>query len=613
MQQAEKLLAILGRMATKPQVKFNKLFQKLYNPNLWLLAYQTIAPKPGNLTAGVDGKTIDGVGLKLIEELIADLKASRYKPKPVRRTYIPKSNGKFRPLGILTFKDKLVQTVLKLMLQAIYEPTFTDTSHGFRPNHSTHTALQQIKRMEGVSFWVEGDIKGFFDHLNPKTLVQILSKRITDKRFVHLIEQFLKAGYLEDHTYHPTYAGVAQGGNLSPLLSNIYLSQLDYAVAQKTQAFNTGKKRARTNEYHSLSNKVAYAKKKARLNGDWNSYKVLKAQLLHTQATNPFDPNFRRLYYTRFADDFILGIVGSKKEAENLKNWLHQYLKEELQLELSEQKTLITHATKRVRFLGYDIQRWKGQRVFRYRTRRGAVTRRTLSYKLQLLMPYDKTVAFAKKYGQVNGWRGRHRAELLNLSELEIMMIYNTELRGFLNYYALADNLKLDANKLLWLSTTSFLRTIAAKRQSSLVKVAKSFKRGPAQYVVALKGENGQVVREYELLASTRQLKRELVTYGKPEQIPTTVYYRSRTELGQRLLANQCEWCGTVEGRMEVHHIRKLGNLKGKNFWEAQMIQRRRKTMVLCEECHDELHSGKLVEQKKATRGELESRIPLTR
>lgn len=193
------------------------------------------------------------------------------------------------------------------------------------------------------------------------------------------------------------------------------------------------------------------------------------------------------------------------------------------------------------------------------------------------------------------------------------MMIYNTELRGFLNYYALADNLKLDANKLLWLSTTSFLRTIAAKRQSSLVKVAKSFKRGPAQYVVALKGENGQVVREYELLASTRQLKRELVKYGKPEQIPTTVYYRSRTELGQRLLANQCEWCGTVEGQMEVHHIRKLGNLTGKNFWEAQMIQRRRKTMVLCEECHDELHSGKLVEQKKVTRGELESRIPLTR
>lgn len=209
MQQAENLLAILGRMGCKPQVKFDKLFQKLYNVNLWLMAYQTIAAKPGNLTAGVDGKTIDGAGLKLIEELIADLKAARFKPKPVRRTYIPKSNGKFRPLDILTFKDKLVQTVLKLILQAIYEPTFTDTSHGFRPNRSTHTALQQVKRMEGVSWWVEGDIKGFFDHLNPKTLLQILSKRITDNRFLHLIEQFLEAGYLEDQRYHPTYAGVA--------------------------------------------------------------------------------------------------------------------------------------------------------------------------------------------------------------------------------------------------------------------------------------------------------------------------------------------------------------------------------------------------------------------
>jgi retron-type reverse transcriptase len=159
------LLAILRTMAQKPEVQFDKLFQKLYNIDLWLLAYQSIAPKPGNMTAGVDGKTIDGAGLKLITDLIADLKASRYTPHPVRRTYIPKANGKLRPLGIPSFQEKLLQTVVKLILEAIYEPTFSNMSHCFRPQRSCHTALEQIRQeMYGVRWWVEGDIKGFFDH-----------------------------------------------------------------------------------------------------------------------------------------------------------------------------------------------------------------------------------------------------------------------------------------------------------------------------------------------------------------------------------------------------------------------------------------------------------------
>ena len=180
-------------MAQKPAVTFEKLFQKLYNIDLWLLAYQSIAPKPGNMTAGVDGKTIDGAGLKLITKLIADLKAARYTPHPVRRTYIPKATGKRRPLGIPTFQEKLLQTVVKLILEALYEPPFSDASHGFRPHRSCHTALEQIKNeMYGVRWWVEGDIQGFFDHVSHDTLITILSKRITDKRFLHLIGQFRK-------------------------------------------------------------------------------------------------------------------------------------------------------------------------------------------------------------------------------------------------------------------------------------------------------------------------------------------------------------------------------------------------------------------------------------
>ena len=601
MQDPNALLAILRTMAQKPEVRFEKLFQKLYNIELWLLAYQSIAPKPGNMTAGVDGKTIDGAGLKLITDLIADLKASRYTPHPVRRTYIPKANGKLRPLGIPSFQEKLLQTVVKLILEAIYEPTFSNMSHGFRPQRSCHTALEQIRQeMYGVRWWVEGDIKGFFDHVSHDTLISILSKRITDKRFLHLIGQFLKAGYVEDWRYHQTYSGVPQGGNLSPLLANIYLNELDQIMAKKIAEFNKGADRKRTHEYQQISAKVARAKKKARKTGDWTRYKALRKDMLKTQAKDPQDPDYRRLHFVRYADDWLAGVIGSKADAEELKRWVETYLREELQLELSAEKTLITNAKQRVRFLGHDIKRWEGERIYRFRTKAGQViTKRTGTYQVRLLMPRDKTIAFAKEYGDTSNWKGKHRNSLLRLSELEILLTYNAEVRGFLGYYALADNLMDAADKVLWLTTASFLRTLAGKRQSSVKKVAQSLKRGPRRYALTLK-EEGKPEKEYELFCSTRQLKQGLSASQQVDLKPNTWMYKNRTELGMRLLAHTCEWCQTRQGQIEVHHVRKLGNLSGKKAWERQMIQRHRKTMVLCAECHDELHAGTLRESKKS-------------
>ena len=304
MQQPNTLLAILSNMAQKPEVQFDKLFQKLYNIELWLLAYQSIAPKQGNMTPGADGKTIDGAGMKLILEAIADLKASKYKPIPVRRVHIPKPNGKQRPLGIPGFREKLLGTVLKLILEAIYEPTFSENSHGFRPGRSCHTALEAVKReMNGVRWWVEGDIKGYFDNISHDTLLRILSKRITDKRFLHLIGQFLKAGYVEDWRYHQTFSGVPQGGTLSPVLSNIYLDELDREMAAISAKFHQGKRRRATKEHHSLTNAIYLAKKKAKKTGNWSTYKALKQKQLKTEATDPLDPGYKRLYYLRYADD----------------------------------------------------------------------------------------------------------------------------------------------------------------------------------------------------------------------------------------------------------------------------------------------------------------------
>ena len=593
MQDPNVLLTILGKMAQKPEVKFDKLFQKLYNIELWLLAYESIAPKPGNMTAGVDGRTIDGTGTELIESTIAELKASSYKPTPVRRVYVEKSNGKLRPLGIPSFKDKLLQTVVKFILEAIYEPTFSEASHGFRPGKSCHTALEQVKRMNGVRWWVEGDIKGFFDNLNHDTLLRILSKRITDKRFLHLIEQFLKAGYIEDWQYNQTYSGIPQGGNLSPLLSNIYLNELDQIMAAKIAEFNRGKHRRKRAEYAAVHARKSRAKKEARKTGNWAKYKALRKQQLSIQAGDLFDPEYRRMYYVRYADDFLVGIIGSKADAKAMKTWLTEYLRTELQLELSAEKTLITNVKKRARFLGYDIKKWAGKRVLRFPTRNGVVTKRTTTRHLALLMPREKVLAFAQTYGNPNKWKGAHRTELLHLSELEILMIYNAEIRGFLGYYALADNLTMVASSILWMTTTSFLRTLAAKRQSSLKKVARSLKKGPAQYVITHRKKDG-TTKEYTLVASTKQLDRRRVTYAQVDLKPNTWKYRAHSELGQRLMAQKCEWCGTEEGPMEVHHVRKLKDLKGKAVWEAHMIARRRKTMVLCKQCHVDLHAGRL-------------------
>jgi group II intron reverse transcriptase/maturase len=593
-------------MAQKPDVKFDKLFQKLYNQELWLMAYESIAPKPGNMTPGVDGRTIDGMGIERITSIIADLKASRYKPNPVRRVYIPKTNGKFRPLGIPCFEDKLLQTVVKIILEAIYEPTFSDASHGFRPNRSCHTALEVVKKMNGTRWWVEVDIKGFYDNLCHDTLLKILNKRIIDKRFLHLIEQFLKAGYIEDWQYNQTYSGVPQGGNLSPILSNVYLNELDQRMVGKIAEFNKGNKRRETKEYRSLRHKMERAKKKAQQTGDWTIYKSLRKKRLQTLASDPQDPDFRRMCYVRYADDILIGIIGCKTEAATLKIWLTEYLEKELQLELSAEKTLITNAKERARFLGYDIKKWSGERIRKVQTPNGMVTKRTCNQHLALLIPRERCVAFARAYGNPNRWQGNHRPQLLHLSDLEILMTYNAEIRGFLGYYSLADNLTKVASKVLWLTTTSFLRSLAAKHQTNLMKEARRLKRGPARYVITLQQQNG-TAKEYELVASTRQLKRGQITYGSVDEKPNLWKFRSQTELGQRLSANQCEWCDTRQGPIEVHHVRKLSDLKGRTAWDVQMIARRRKTMVLCKSCHVDLHAGRLSETNKA-KGKLESR-----
>ena len=244
MRNPEIILNTLCSHSSDADYKYERLYRLFFNEELFMVAYERIKSKPGNMTPGSDGKTIDGMSLERINALISSLKDESYIPNPAKRVYIPKKNGKLRPLGIPTIEDKLVQEVARMILEAIYEGYFEDTSHGFRPSRSCHTALNSLqKRFTGSRWFIEGDIKGFFDNIDHSVLVDILRKRIADERFIRLIWKFLRAGYLEIWHYHNTYSGAPQGGIVSPILANIYLDQFDKYMAEYAENFKKGNKR----------------------------------------------------------------------------------------------------------------------------------------------------------------------------------------------------------------------------------------------------------------------------------------------------------------------------------------------------------------------------------
>lgn len=394
MRNSERVLNSLAKHSKQPDYKFERLYRLLFNEQMYYVAYQRIYAKEGNMTKGADNKTIDRMSISRIEKLISSLKDESYQPIPSRRVYIPKKNGKKRPLGIPAFNDKLLQEVVRMILEAIYEGSFDMNSHGFRPKRSCHTALRQIQRtFNGARWFIEGDIKGFFDNIDHGVMISILEKRISDERFLRLIRKFLNAGYLEDWTYHKTYSGTPQGGIISPMLANIYLDQLDRYVREYIQCFDKGKERADNPERI----KFEYGKRLAVLKLEKVKDKEQRKSIVKEikaydkgRAAIPcgvdMDKNFRRLKYVRYADDFLCAVIGTKAEAEAIKQDIKVFLQEKLALELSEEKTLITHGRKSAKYLGYEIYVRKSTQT--KRNKDGKLTR-PYNNKIYLKMPLE--------------------------------------------------------------------------------------------------------------------------------------------------------------------------------------------------------------------------------
>lgn len=601
MRSPERVLNSLNEHSKDSSYKFERLYRLLFNEELFYVAYQKIASNEGSTTKGSDGRSIDGMSLARIETLIASLKDESYQPHPSRRVHIPKKNGKMRPLGIPAFEDKLVQEVVRMILEAIYEGHFETTSHGFRPKRSCHTALLHIqKTFNGAKWFIEGDIKGFFDNIDHDVLVQILRERISDDRFIRLIRKFLKAGYVEDWTFHNTYSGTPQGGIVSPILANIYLDKLDKYVKEYIRHFDKGTKRRSGKESNDLTNERKRTVRKLRKVKDGAEKAALVARLKAIEqeraafpSGDEMDGSYRRLKYIRYADDFILGVIGSKEDAQRIKEDIKSFLSASLALELSEEKTLITHTGKSAKFLGYEITvtRDNHQR----RDVRGCL-RRTYGKRVRLNVSMATLRDKLLEYGAMeiklrNGkevWKPKCRSGLIFNDDLEILDRYNRETVGFCNYYLIANNCVVLHN-FRYIMEYSMYKTFAGKYRSTVRKINKKYRYNK---LFTVKYEQKGAIKS-RTFYKTSFKRRTTAFNGSCDIEPYSIADVSRTNLTDRLKAEKCELCGAT-GKLIMHHVRNLKDLKGKESWERLMSARKRKTIALCPSCHRLRHLGKV-------------------
>lgn len=609
MRSPENVLESLKSKACNENYKYQRLYRNLYNPQFYLLAYQRIQANPGNMTAGTDGKTIDGMGIKRINALIEKVRDFSYQPHPARRTYIPKANGKMRPLGIPSFDDKLIQEVVRLILESIYEPTFSDQSHGFRIGRSCHTALKYVQKyFTGTKWFVEGDIKGCFDNVDHHVLMHILRKRIADEHFIGLLWKFLKAGYMEDWNYHNTYSGTPQGSIISPILANIYMNELDNYMQEYANRFNCGERRkinpAFKKKLDICRGKEQRLKRNAAKMSDEEKeqltaeIKALRRGLRSMPYSDQMDENYKRVFYVRYADDFLIGVIGSKADAEQIKKDVGSFIHENLHLEMSEEKTLITHGHNFAKFLGYEITVSKDG--FNKKTKTG-FTRRVNNGKVLLYVPHDKwlkrlltydalKIKYDKQHDNKEIWEPVRRSCLLHLDDLEILNQYNAEIRGLYNYYRLANNVSV-LNNFYYVMRYSMLKTFAGKYRTRISRIIRKHRKGK-DFAVEYLQKNGKVGQT--LFYNKGFCRDTKVGKENPDIVARAVENYGSNSLIKRLRANKCEWCGAENVPLEMHHIRKLKDLKGRKQWEIAMIGRKRKTMALCVSCHDKLHAGKL-------------------
>ena len=455
MRPAETVLNVI-RDRGERGLPLENIYRLLYNRELYLRAYGRLYSNQGAMTKGTTAETVDGMSLAKIDRIIDALRYERFRWTPVRRVNLPKPNGGTRPLGIPTWTDKLLQEVIRMILEAYYEPQFSDHSHGFRPDHGCHTALSEVvTHWTGVRWFVEGDIKGCFDNIDHEVLLAALGEKLHDNRFLRLLKYLLKAGYLEDWKYGRTLSGTPQGGVVSPILANIYLDRLDkYVETVLIPAHTRGTARKYNRQWVNLRSRAGHYRRM----GNHAMAAALRKEFQQLPSSDPHDPDYRRLRYVRYADDFVLGFIGPKAEAEQIKESLETFLRDSLKLELSKEKTLITHATSQAaKFLGYEFVNQQANDKLDHNGRR------KVNGRIGLRVPAKVIEQHCQAY-MVNG-KPAHRNELLADDDYTIISRYQAEFRGVVQYYLLALNVS-HFGRLQWVMQQSIAKTLAAKHKT---------------------------------------------------------------------------------------------------------------------------------------------------
>lgn len=603
MQNTNPILQAIRKLGEE-RIPLTRVYRCLYSEDLFLAAYGRIYKNQGALTPGTENDTVDGMSIERIHAIIEQLRHERFRFRPVRRSYADKKDGGKRPLGLPNFTEKLVQEVLRMILNAYYEPRFSNSSHGFRPGRGCQTALTYLHhRFRGATWFIEGDIRGCFDHIDHEVLMGILSRDIQDGRLLNLIRMGLKAGMMEDWDYSPTYSGVPQGGIVSPILSNIYLHELDTFIEEElTPQYARGKRRASNLAYRRYEHLINKAKER----GDADAIRHYERERKRLPSYDTDDPNYRRLRYCRYADDFILGFIGPKSEAEAIKTAIGAFLRDKLHLEMSEEKTLITHArTEHARFLGYAVSVYDADHK---QTRRSDTGRRGRSANghIRLGVPFGLVNEKAKRY-QYHG-EPCSELRLLAFSDAHIIDTYQQRFRGLAGYYKFATD-RSHISTLKNVMQAALVKTLAHKYKMTVSKVYQKYR--------STKVVDGQPYKTLAVHIPISNGERVFTWGGIPlkaikpadDQVLNDIPYRDiydvRSDIIRRLQADTCELCGW-NGNCEAHHVRKLSDLKQrwagrreKPKWVQVMIALRRKTLIVCRPCHEDIHAGRPIPNER--------------
>lgn len=574
------------------------LYRLLYMEDLYVVAYERIKSAPGNMTKGSDDSTIDGFSKVTIANIIRKMRDQSFDFTRARRIYIPKANGKERPLGIPSPKDKVVQEIIRMILECIYDgskPTFLECSHGFRNGRGTHSCLQEVRGWHAVNWFVEGDIKGCFDNIDHHVLIHILSKRIKDQKFLDLIWKALRAGYLEGSSHKSSILGTPQGSIVSPILANIYLHEFDVWVedfiARNQTQTSRGNIRKRINPEYTLYVKELRRIKAGKKRVSPARYAELVKGRLRTPSVVHNDPNAIRVKYVRYADDWLVAIDGPRSLADSFKMEATQFFKTELKLELSEEKTAIRNARKdEAIFLGTEITIGnKEDFVRRSKPPRGTtlIKRRVPTSHLTMMkMPTQSILKRLRDKGFIDG-SNQPQAKLAWIvkEEWEIVEAYSSIMRGYRNYYSFVDN-PAQLRYLQYLLQFSCAKTLCRKRQCSMKNL---FGRLGLTCKVPKKHDKDGKVVKYSELPLQAKWKKDRMNFkagdGPTDLITLGVNLRTRTKLGEH-----CAFCDS-EQDVEMHHVKHIRKGKAKGF--TQVLQAiNRKQIPACRACHGKIHRG---------------------